>query len=241
MLYYCKRFIKRLRVRAKYPRVVLRHAADVGLSATFEGPAKIGKWSRFDGDMGRCSYLGDFCWMNEVQIGRYCSVSSFVKVFSGRHPLRFVSTSPVFYSTQRQCGTTYTSERLFDEYAELLNGRYAVVIGNDVWIGADARLMEGVRIGDGAVVAAGALVNADVAPYAIVAGVPARVIGKRFDDETAARLVASEWWKLPEKELKDNAARFSDDIQGFLRWMEGRENGRQSAVAGLEAQPCKKR
>jgi acetyltransferase-like isoleucine patch superfamily enzyme len=66
----------------------------------------------------------------------------------------------------------------------------------DVWVGSNAVVLKGRRIGVGAVVAAGAVVTADVAPYTIVGGVPARVLGDRFDDELRSALVASSWWTL---------------------------------------------
>ncbi len=92
-----------------------------------------------------------------------------------------------------------------------------VVIGNDVWIGSDAMILSGVTIGDGAVVMARALVTRDVAPYAIVGGVPARETGKRFDDATIARLLALRWWDWPQDRiLAAGPYLLSDDIGRFL-------------------------
>ena len=223
MLYGIKQLIKRLRVRLKYPRVTLCHGADVSPRAHFEGVAKLGVRTRFDGEMGRCSYAGDHCLLNEVKIGRYCSISSFVRTCVGEHPLHHVSTSPVFYSTLRQCGVTYADRQRFDEASKCVEGRYSVVIGDDVWIGAGAAILGGVRIGTGAVIAAGAVVTHDVPPYAIVGGVPAKAIGKRFDDELAARLLASRWWELPEDVLRAHADCF-DNPAAFLSRLEQARN-----------------
>ena len=82
--------------------------------------------------------------------------------------------------------------------------------GADVWIGNNVSLMSGIRIGTGAVIATGAVVVSDVAPYAIVGGVPAREIRKRFDDEQIAYLLASRWWERPFDELRKEADSFSD-------------------------------
>jgi acetyltransferase-like isoleucine patch superfamily enzyme len=76
-----------------------------------------------------------------------------------------------------------------------------VVIGNDVWIGANVVIRSGVTVGDGAVCAAGAVVTRDVQPYSIVGGVPARPIRKRFDDETVNRLLVMRWWRYDATDL----------------------------------------
>lgn len=223
MLYGIKRLIKWLRVRVKYPRVTLCHGADVSMDSSFEGEARIGTQTRFDGQMGRCSYIGEQCSLNEAKIGRYCSISSFVRSYAGEHPLHHVSTSPVFYSTLRQCGITYADRQRFDEASKCVEGRYSVVIGDDVWIGAGAAILGGVRIETGAVIAAGAVVTHDVPPYAIVGGVPAKAIGKRFDDALAARLLASRWWELPEDVLCTHADCF-DNPAAFLSRLEQAQN-----------------
>jgi virginiamycin A acetyltransferase len=78
-----------------------------------------------------------------------------------------------------------------------LTPRGDTVIGNDVWIGRDAIVMPGVRIGDGAIIGTAAVVTKDVPAYAVAAGNPARVVKRRFDDQTIARLLAIRWWDWP--------------------------------------------
>ena len=91
-------------------------------------------------------------------------------------------------------------------------------IGHDVWIGYGAIIMDGVTIGTGAVVAAAAVVTKDVPPYAIVAGVPARIIRYRFDDDTIRRLLESRWWDFPEEFI---ATRLKfDDVKQCLDVLE---------------------
>lgn len=79
------------------------------------------------------------------------------------------------------------------------NNKGDISIGNDVWIGYEAAILAGVTIGDGAVIGARAVVTKNVEPYAIVGGVPAKPIRKRFDDITIERLLKIKWWDLPEK------------------------------------------
>ena len=109
-----------------------------------------------------------------------------------------ISTHPVFFSTRMQSGYTFADESYFEEYR-------GTTIGNDVWIGANAIVIDGVRIGDGAVVAAGAVVTKDVPAYAIVGGVPARIIRYRFLQTDIDVLLKINWWLLPDKVLKNVA------------------------------------
>ncbi len=79
-----------------------------------------------------------------------------------------------------------------------------IVIGNDVWIGFEAVIMAGVHIGDGAIIGTRALVTKDVPPYAIVGGVPARIIRKRYDDATIEMLLSIRWWDWPPEKIAQN-------------------------------------
>lgn len=94
----------------------------------------------------------------------------------------------MFYSTAKQCGETFATENTFVEYKKPLK------IGNDVWIQQNVFICGDVEIADGAVILAGAVVTKDIPPYAIVGGVPAKVIKYRYDNETIDFLLRSEWW-----------------------------------------------
>ena len=95
-------------------------------------------------------------------------------------------------------------EKDFDQNAYVAAGRGDTVVGNDVWIGREARIMPGVTIGDGAVIGAHSVVASDIPPYAIAVGNPARVVRRRFDDATVAALLDIAWWNWPAERIARN-------------------------------------
>ncbi|MBR6646045.1 MAG: CatB-related O-acetyltransferase, partial [Clostridia bacterium] len=110
---------------------------------------------------------------------------------------------------RKQCGMTYVKENRFNEFTE------TTIIGNDVWIGHSALILEGVKIGDGAIVGAGAVVTKDVPPYSIVVGVPAKVIKYRFSENEIAKLSELKWWDQSVEWIKENVDKFCD-IRNFM-------------------------
>ncbi len=132
---------------------------------------------------------------DKLIIGRFCSIGTgAIFIMSGNQGHRFdwVSTYPFHGFPEDNWGETR------DGYISKGN----TVVGNDVWIGAEAMIMPGVHVGDGAVIGTRALVTKDVEPYAIVAGNPARVIRKRFSDEEIASLLQLQWWNWPVEEIR---------------------------------------
>lgn len=212
-----KRLIKIYKIKMQKKNIIFLRKANIDKNAVLEGQNKIGAESWFEGYMGFGTYIGDQCTIMG-KIGRYCSIGHKVTVLTGTHPShKFVSTHPTFFSLGLQNGTTYVSTQKFKEkiYADE-NNKYGCIIGNDVWIGYNATIMGGCTIGDGAIVATGALVKENVEPYTIVAGQPAKVIGKRFEDEKIAFLMKIKWWDKPEAWIKSHAADF-EDISKFER------------------------
>jgi virginiamycin A acetyltransferase len=125
-----------------------------------------------------------------LTIGRYCSIADKVEILlGGDHRLDWASTYP--FAAMR--GLFPDAGAPEDYHAS----RGDVVIGHDVWLGSGCMILSGVTVGHGAVVAARAVVTRDVPAYAVVAGNPARVVRRRFDETTVAALVAAAWWDLP--------------------------------------------
>lgn len=184
---------------------------------------KISFLAYFDNNcfFGKRVYIERFCILHDVKveeysyiayssslfscdIGKFCSISSNVKIGLANHPIDMVSTSPVFYSKINRLGVKWV------ENEQVSNKLPKTIIGNDVWIGTDAIIMSGLKIGDGSVVAAGSIVTKDVEPYSVVAGIPAKVIKKRFDNNTVDNLLKIKWWSWDDGKIKSNLTYFTE-------------------------------
>ena len=223
---FLKRIIKCIKYKWQFrsKKVKFDFSCSFALNDVFcEGNNIFNKNVVFRGKIGFGSYIGADSNLNAV-IGRYCSIASNVKCVAGSHPSNtFVSTHPAFFSTKRQAGFTYVEENLYREDIFVDNEKHLVKIGNDVWIGSNVLLLPGITIGDGAIIAAGAVVTKDVEPYAIVGGVPAKTIKKRFTDDEISFLLKFKWWDKSNVWLKQNVKQFQN-IEFFLSEQSKRED-----------------
>lgn len=156
---------------------------------TFERNVTINRRSFInDSIIGYFTYAGINTTMNWTSIGRFCSLARNVDIGGFDHDYKKVTTMPAFRFAQVSNGGGKLITRENHEHC---------IIGNDVWIAAGAQILHKVTIGDGAVIGGGAVVTHNVPPYAIVVGVPAKVIGFRCDEKLIADLLAIHWWDWP--------------------------------------------
>jgi len=188
------------------------------LPFVFEPPVCLGDVDVRPGvRFGAHSYMNSGRVASDCYIGRYCSIGYNVTIGTGHHDLELLSTSSWFES---------------DAPPSIKNaGKHGVRvrIKNDVWIGDNALIMNGVTVGNGAVIGAAAVVTKDVPDYAVVVGLPARVLKMRFDDEIIERLLAIRWWEFNDALLKQH--RLTSDIQASLAFLEQVPECERTAVA----------
>lgn len=152
--------------------------------------------------------LGDFTYIagntsiSKTTIGKFCSIGPDCKIGLGKHPTKdFVSTHPIFFSTLKQAQITFADKDYFKEFEN-------ITVGNDVWIGANVIIVDGVSIGNGAIIAAGSVVTKNIPHYAIVGGIPAKIIRNRFEKEEIEKLLEMKWWDMDISYLKNNFKKF---------------------------------
>jgi len=153
-----------------------------------------------------------------LRIGAYCSIASNVQIFlGGQHRTDWVSNYPFpfFFEMDAQYRKKYESG----------GSRGDVIIGSDVWLCANCIILSGVTIGHGAVIANGAVISRDVAPYAVMAGNPAKQIKWRFDEATRNALLESAWWNWSEDEINKILDKLcSDNLTDFLNYAKERQH-----------------
>lgn len=148
----------------------------------------------------RKSFLGDYtyvsrnAWISHTKIGKFCSIGPNFFCGWGVHPIDGISTSPMFYSPNKQNGVSLSPKAKIEE-------QKPITIGNDVFIGANVVVLDGITIGDGAVIGAGAVVSKDIPPYAVAIGCPIQITKYRFTQQQIQELLSLQWWNLPNDAL----------------------------------------
>lgn len=193
-----KNHLRLLRVKKKYPDnnigshkvgdIYLGTGAAIGENADIRSGVKIGNYS----------YVNPETIIASGSIGNYCSIGYRCQIGMFEHPTNHASTSPLIYNKDRSLLNLHTWDEIHSP----------PIIGNDVWVGSNVIILQGVKIGNGAIIAGGAVVTKDVPPYGIVGGIPAKLIRYRFGDEQIDFLEQLKWWDLPVDELKKHKQLF---------------------------------
>lgn len=161
-------------------------SSEIAWDIEVEPPVRLGRVTVRDHvKIGKQSYVSSGMVFRNVSIGRYCSIGYNVLIGPEEHPTQYLTT--------RSFGKN-------DDYYQEMHSK-KTKIGNDVWIGANVIVRRGVTIADGAVVGAGAVVLTDVPAYAVVVGVPAKIVRYRFNEETIRKLLELKWWEIDETAL----------------------------------------
>lgn len=158
--------------------------------------------------IGDYTYIAQKAHISYATIGKYCSIGPNFLCGWGIHPINGISTSPMFYSTAKQNGFSFCNITKVEE-------RKRIIIENDVFIGANVTVLDGVRIGNGAVIGAGATVSKDIPPYAVAVGSPIRIIKYRFSEPIIHKLERCEWWNKDDSVLPSIEKNFFD-VESFL-------------------------
>lgn len=168
----------------------LIHDGCAVLQSSFGAFTEVGAGSRvMNVEMGDYSYCDRMCDLANAKIGKFANIASFVRVGATDHPMERASLHHFLY---RSADYWPDVDHDADWFAH--RASRTATIGHDTWIGHNAQVKPEVTIGDGAVVASGAVVTKDVAPYTIVAGIPAKPVRRRLPEPVADRLVALGWW-----------------------------------------------
>ena len=147
--------------------------------------------------VGKYSRIGVNCQVTNAMIGNFTAIGKDTVITVGQHPTDYLTSHSIFYKKGNW--------GWHDDWIAPIDFKSdnRVTIGNDVWIGRQCIILDGVNIGDGAIIATGAVVTKDVPPFAVVGGVPAKVIKYKFPQDVIDRLEEIQWWNLPDEKITE--------------------------------------
>lgn len=188
------------------------------VDSSFGPYTEVGHGSRIaHSEFGAYSYCDRYCDIANTSVGKFANIASFVRIGATDHPMDRASQHHFLYRS-----ASYWADAQDDvEWFAKRRSRRSH-IGHDTWIGHGAQVKPEVRIGHGAIVASGAIVTRDVAPYVIVAGLPAKPIRSRFETSVVERLMALAWWDWSHEALRSALEDFRClPVEAFLKKHQG--------------------
>lgn len=201
-----KRLLKKIIYRNRFNNVSIGDYCLIDKNSTLKEYSRAAMYSDIKNSI-ICEYtsIGRNSRVINAQIGKFCSISWNCTIGATMHPYNTITTNAFPY---------------VPEMGKFVNERKQKIVmttvKNDVWIGCNSVILPGVTIENGAIIGAGAVVTKNVPPYAIVAGVPAKIIGYRFNDEIINRLMNLKWWNCDRTFLEKNINLFQESLDELL-------------------------
>lgn len=187
----------------------------IGRSLEYEAPVRLSTAVLIGAcRIGAFTYIGGGSEIRNASIGRFCSVAANVAIGPAEHPVDWLSSHPFQFDGVRYFDSDENWQSFINPELRFRGNSAATEVGSDVWIGRNAIIKQGVKVGNGAIIAGGSFVSKDVPDYAIMGGVPARIIRYRFDSETIKLLKSIGWWNY-RLESHKNSINFGDVRQSI--------------------------
>lgn len=195
-----------MNIRYLFARLFSRLNPSAISNTTRHPTSKFGPGSQIvNCKVGRYSYCGERCTILHTNIGAFTSIADGVAIGGVKHDFSLGATSKVFQKGKNPFGVAF-SEFPAHPFVD-------TEIGNDVFIGKSVSVGSGLKVGTGAIIGMGSIVTKDVPPYAIAAGVPAKVVAYRFPPDIIEALLSSEWWDLPDEKVREVAQHLEDPLE----------------------------
>lgn len=167
-------------------------------------------------EIGLYTYFGNNDMIFYSTIGSFCSISWGVTIGAANHDYSYITTHDFLYNKNYKINPNTSAYNRFSR---------KTVIGNDVWVGANSTIVNGIKIADGAIIGANTIVTKDVPPYAIIVGNPGKILKFRFSEEVINELLMLKWWEMPDTLIANNFNLFAEkDIHNVIREMKKIKN-----------------
>jgi acetyltransferase-like isoleucine patch superfamily enzyme len=193
-----KSYLRHIWLKRKFPTSVIHcgvnldHHSEMGIYCVLFKDVTL-----INTKLGAYTYIQKGSSVLNAELGKFCSVAGGVEIGLPQHSITGASSHPIFYLKNTPLPKVFSHK----DFHITTNKTY---IGHDVWIGKNAMVMSGVNVGVGAVIGAGAVVTKDIPAYAVVGGIPARIIKYRFTKTIRSELSTSQWWNLKDEWLEAN-------------------------------------